>query len=435
MSHTSPASYLVWGIISVILFVFLVYHMYSFDHFRCLKWNRDPESGTFKRIMTYSYLLGVPLIMTYAVGFAIIKYRQGFVAIEGVVIPKPYTAWPEAERRAIFPLMLTFAVAWSFEMITHLEELCFWFFVVMSSGQQNWFRSRYFRVWIVGSCVAIIYMPLLTILSRADPLRSEAFTFLGGSLGSLCLTLSFTPILWTFPEFLASLVRSLHNGNNRLTNYYLQKAGGVDAGIIVRLTKFHELNTIRIVFRLIFVLPLFILGVDGVRPHKHINESMLWTDFLTMIAAFGCCISSALTLVIFFPRSVEDEIAAKDAAREKRRSRRSASLAGASATFPPQPEWSSQSGILTPIDNHYPPSIATERRYSGLPSVDEHGQPWSLISSPTMVHKEGHYDRARDVVNDTQQMPMRRPSQHYLHRRSSSVNAVVHNFTSPIDVQ
>ncbi|KAF7364285.1 hypothetical protein MSAN_01088400 [Mycena sanguinolenta] len=414
MSHTSPASYLVWGIVSAIIFIFLVYHMYSFDRFRCLRWNHN--AGAFKRIMTYSYLLGVPMIMTFALGSAAIKYRQGFIVFEGAIVPKPYQLWPEADQKAIFPLMLMFTVAWSFEMITHLEELCFWYFVVKSSGQQNWFRSRYFRVWVVGSCCAITYMPLLTILTRHDALKSEAFTFLGGSIGSLCLTLCFAPILWAFPEFLAGL-----------------KSAGVDNGTIVRLTKFHELNTIRVIFRFIFVVPLFTLGVDGVRAHKHINEYMIWTDFLTMISGFGCGISSALTLVIFFPRNIEDEIAAKEAAREKRRSRRSASLIGVGGEF------SSQVGILPPAD-YYPPSIATEQpiQYTVLPSLDGHGQPTSPLSTPQVVHKEWHYDRARDVhvaMSETRLTPVRRPSQkrHYLQKRSS-VNAVVHNFTSPIDV-
>ena len=50
-------------------------------------------------------------------------------------------------------------------------------------------------------------MPLVTIFTRSDPLKCEAFTFLAGSLGSLSLTLWFMPILWTFPSFIQNLVR------------------------------------------------------------------------------------------------------------------------------------------------------------------------------------------------------------------------------------
>lgn len=93
-------------------------------------------------------------------------------------------------------------------------ELCFWLFLVNSgSTQQNWFQSLYFKVWVLGSTLALTYMPLVTIFTRHDPLKvcnlvllspfsaliffhqSEAFTFLAGSLGSLSLTLWFTPIL------------------------------------------------------------------------------------------------------------------------------------------------------------------------------------------------------------------------------------------------
>ncbi|KAJ6631337.1 hypothetical protein B0H10DRAFT_1978287 [Mycena sp. CBHHK59/15] len=434
MSHTSPATYLVWSIISCILFAFLVFHMWSFDRFKCLKWNNGPYSGAFKRVMTYSYLLSVPLILTYALGFAIIKYRQGFISIEGNVIPKPYTEWPESSRRAIFPLMLMFTVGWSMEMITHLEELCFWLFLVNAgSAQQDWFRSWYFRTWIFGSIVAVIYMPLLTTLTRDDPLKCEAYTFLGGSLGSLSLTLWFTPILWAFPAFLSSL-----------------KAEGVDNETIVRLTKFHELNMIRIVFRFIFVVPFVILGADGVRIHSHVNESMLWTDFLTMIAAFGCCISSALTLVIFFPRSVEGEIAAKDASRERRRLR-SRGNNGSSYNMDDRHDAISQYSFSAnaPGGVHYVPSSPTKQRYSFVTTQDGHVS--GSVASPHPVHKEWDDD---DEPAGLPKLPVMRPnrrrghdvemggilgltegniSQHNL-RPPNNLNPLVHNFTSPIDL-
>ena len=50
-------------------------------------------------------------------------------------------------------------------------------------------------------------------------------------------------------------------------------------------------------FRLMFTGAFLVLGVDGVHEH-HVNESMFWTDFLAMVGAFGCCLSSALTLVV-----------------------------------------------------------------------------------------------------------------------------------------
>jgi hypothetical protein len=125
---------------------------------------------------------------------------------------------------------------------------------------------------------------------------------------------------------------------------------------IIRLTKFHELNvchfltyvgsatenptlpqTIRVVFRLLFAIPLVILSIDGIRPHHHVNESLYVTlvrssfpmliisplvtvlrpvssldilkeenrvlkarpkEFLTMLAGIGLIVSSGITLVV-----------------------------------------------------------------------------------------------------------------------------------------
>lgn len=75
-------------------------------------------------------------------------------------------------------------------------------------------------------------------------------------------------------------------------------------------------QTIRVVFRLLFTLPLLILGVDGVRPQHILNSNMIVTgklqssnilicphlfllDVLAVIAGFGCAISSGITLVVW----------------------------------------------------------------------------------------------------------------------------------------
>lgn len=51
-------------------------------------------------------------------------------------------------------------------------ELCFWLYLINSTSRnQDWFKTLYFKTWVVGSIVAIIYMPLVTILSRSDNLK------------------------------------------------------------------------------------------------------------------------------------------------------------------------------------------------------------------------------------------------------------------------
>lgn len=51
-------------------------------------------------------------------------------------------------------------------------ELCFWLFVVKAGPmQKDWFSSLYFKMWMIGSCIAILYMPFVTIFTREDPLK------------------------------------------------------------------------------------------------------------------------------------------------------------------------------------------------------------------------------------------------------------------------
>ncbi|KAF8911575.1 hypothetical protein CPB84DRAFT_1912674 [Gymnopilus junonius] len=436
MSHSSPASYLVWTIMAAILGVFLIFHLWSFDRFKCL----NTSSGAFKRIMTYSYLVTVPLIFVYALGNVIIKYHEGFIYVVGFgVVPKPYQLWAPTARASIFPLMLLFSIGWGFEMVTHLEELCFWLFLVNSgSGQQNWFQSLYFKAWIMGSAVAVIYMPLVTIFTRSDPLKSEAFTFLAGSLGSLSLTLWFTPILWTFPSFLKSL-----------------RAEGVDVPTIVRLTKFSELNLIRVVFRFLFTVPLLILGVDGVRPHIHINESMLWTDLLTMIAGFGCCISSGITLVIFFPRSIEGEIAARDAAKERKRTRsygqttsqadvesnrqmssyqnRPASSTGGTyllTNSPVKQTYSFDGHVEEMVDIPYRPEMQSEP--NAWEDEEERDIPAALPQAQFKPVRKKAQNRDIEMSSTSESLTEGNLSVHNM--RMSNVNPMIHNFISPIDL-
>ncbi|KAI0669564.1 hypothetical protein C8Q78DRAFT_1040875 [Trametes maxima] len=425
MSHSSPATFLVWSIMTCLLGGFLLFHLWKFDRFKCLRPGNGPYAGAFKRLMTYTYLLSVPCITVYAVGFAIIKYREGLTFVpEFGIMPKPWQMWSQSHKSAILPLYLLFTVAWSLEMVTHLEELCFWLFLVNSgSVQQDWFRSLYFKTWMGGSLIAVIYMPLVTIFTRADPLKCEAFTFLAGSLGSLSLTLWFVPILWTFPTFLQGLKRN-----------------SVDMRTIVRLTTFHELNCLRVVFRLIFVVPLLVLAVDGIRPHQHINDTMFWTEFLTSISAIGCVISSGITLVIFFPRSVEAEVQSRNATREKSASRsrpapRDSILSDDSSIASPDPQKRPASAMYSNSEAHaprneYPPLDSDQLIKARDLDIPVSGP--KAVFSPNRRAASGIVIQGRVTPVAPTGLTERALQAH--NQRTGTVHPFVHNFTSPIDL-
>ncbi|SJL01958.1 uncharacterized protein ARMOST_05282 [Armillaria ostoyae] len=401
MSHTSPTTFLVWSLCSFILFSFLLYHLWSFDRFKCLRWNGGPYSGAFKRVMTYTYLMSVPLILTFATGFTVIKYQEGYIAdpTHGI-IPKPFQLWSEQGRNSVFPLMLMFSIGWSLEMVTHLEELCFWLFLLnaRSGRQQDWFQSLYFKTWAIGSVIAVTYMPLVTTLTRNDGLKKQE---------------------------------------------------GVDNATVVRLTKFHELNMIRVLFRYMFTVPLVILGADGLTPHTEINENAFATDLLALLSAFGCIVSSGLTLVIFFPRSIEGEIATRDAAKEIKRQqgndneniRQSRSSYAQSLTS--QNHQFSGAYLLTTSPTKA--NFAIPNRDSALSVEDARKSPHSLESAsnvwdeslelplPKLGPMRPNRRRGSDVELGGIDYGLTEANLSKHNITTSSLNPMVHTFTSPID--
>ncbi|PCH36589.1 hypothetical protein WOLCODRAFT_140511 [Wolfiporia cocos MD-104 SS10] len=418
---SSPATFLTWAVLSVLLGVFLVYHLWRFDRFKCLRWNHGPYSGAFKRVMTYTYLLDVPLIIVYSVGFCVIMYKVGYIDLPGYgVIPMPYALWPEHYKRFIFPLNLVFSIVWSLEMVTHLEELCFWLFLINAgSSQQDWFRSLYFRTWIVGSVLAIIYMPVLTIVTRGNPDKCQAVTFLAGSLGSLSLTFWFLPVLFMFPGFLRNL-----------------KAEGVDMNTIVRLTTFHEMNCARIVFRFLFCAPLLILGADGLTSRYIVNSNIFASEFLAFVAAVGCVFSSGLTLLIFFPRSVATEIQAHDSTLFKQpqqmqtldltksmQSDRDSYFAPA----PPPPEGSAPP--YSSVAENMTVAVSDESGIGKASTLDpERAMPALRTFAPNRRLDSGATVEGGVIVVGLTEGNLAR------HNLSANVHPFVHNFRSPIEL-
>ncbi|KAI0943973.1 hypothetical protein AcV7_010358 [Taiwanofungus camphoratus] len=293
MSTASPTAFLLWAILSVLFLVFLVYHLWSYDHFRCVLWSAGRQPGAFKRVMTYSYLGSVPLFVVYSVATTVIKYKEGFVVTpDARIIPRPVGAYSAAARAWVVPLNFVFSFAWALELVTHLEELAFWLYLLhQHPDKDEWFASWEYRLWYCGSIVAILGMPLTALIARRHIDTIDAYIFLSGSSGSTSTTVAFLYVLWRFPGFIRHV-----------------KAEGADPAVVVRLATFFQLNLARVVFRFMFTLPLMVLALDGIIGTRHpVNNSLFWTDFLQMIAGIGCFVSTTITLLIFFPRSIVKE--------------------------------------------------------------------------------------------------------------------------------
>ncbi|OAX34468.1 hypothetical protein K503DRAFT_724432 [Rhizopogon vinicolor AM-OR11-026] len=290
----SPTAYLLWSILACLFFCFLIFHLWNYDRFQCLKWSQSGrQPGTFKRFMSYTYIATLTFLMIFSVGFTFIKFKEGYVIIsEGNIYPKPIELFSPSHKKWMLPLLFVFSAAWACEIVTHWEELTFWLFLLHQGPKmRRWFDSWEFRVWLLGTVVAGLGMPLTTLISRHQLDMCQAWIFLVGSSASTATTLLFLYVLVRFPQFIRRV-----------------KEDGGEPSIVLRLVMFYQLNFARVLFRFLFSVPLFILALDGVQGNHYINQDVFWPDFLIVMGGIGCFVSSFITLLIFFPRSLTQEL-------------------------------------------------------------------------------------------------------------------------------
>lgn len=291
MSHLSPCAFLLWAVLSALLAGFYFYHLWMYDRFRCIN-PFSGRQGAFQRVMTYSYLIALPVLLTFTIGFTVIKYSEGYAVIQGQIMAKPYELWTSQHQKAYRVFNFLWGVSWCLEAVSHTEELCFWLYLLHAGPRPvPWFKSVYFWLWIsVTTCATIVILAVVGVTGD-DPLKNEAYMQFTGSLVGLLITIGFLPVLYVFPSFIQAV----------------RNEGG-DMAAVVRLATFNDLNIIRTVFRFLFLVPILMLSIDGMKPHTHgLNETAISLDFLPVLSGVSCIIQSALTLMIFFPRNVESE--------------------------------------------------------------------------------------------------------------------------------
>ncbi|TFY61737.1 hypothetical protein EVJ58_g4327 [Rhodofomes roseus] len=134
--------------------------------------------------------------------------------------------YSDPSRSWILPLNFIFSFAWALELVTHLEELAFWLYLLHQNPDKGeWFESWEYKFWYWGSIVSIIGMPLTCMIARRHLNTLDAYIFLSGSGGSLSTTVAFLYVLWRFPRFIRHV-----------------KAEGADPTVVVRLATFYQLN-------------------------------------------------------------------------------------------------------------------------------------------------------------------------------------------------
>ncbi|KZT27140.1 hypothetical protein NEOLEDRAFT_1240446 [Neolentinus lepideus HHB14362 ss-1] len=442
MSTGSPTAYLLWAILAVMFQIFLLVHLWCYDKFKCVLWNSGRQPGAFKRVMTYCYLATIPALVFFGVAMTDLKFKEGYMVYGQDIIPKPYELWRPEHRHWVLPLFFVFSGAWALEIVTHLEELSFWIFLLRQGpARRDWFTSSEFRAWYLGSVAAIIGLPLVTLVSRTNLETCEAWIFLVGSCASTATTIVFLYVLWLFPGFLRHI-----------------KSQGAEIEVVVRLATFYQLNLIRVWFRFVFTLPLLIVAIDGVQGSHPILMNPFSSDFLLMLAAIGCFVSSAITLLIFFPRSLAKEEHYSPLPRSSEHAVSSKIVGG--HRCPRCRSRAFTAPVPAPLSESHAPS--TTGSYFPFPNPEPYSPGSEILLDAPSLYRSRTRDRRKDRDDDTgvevQTLEVgprevitrpppsyrrhssvmltisRRPSQQDIQTNQSNLHPYVTTFTSPIDL-
>ncbi|KAF8435161.1 hypothetical protein L210DRAFT_1020678 [Boletus edulis BED1] len=307
MPGGSPTAFLLWSILATLFYCFHLFHLWSYDRFQCLKWNQSGrQPGAFKRFMSYTYLATLSCLVCFGVAFTFLKFREGFIVTpSGQITPVPLEYYSPQNKKWVLPLLLVFSVAWGCELQAHSHqrrrtsltvfaraEFTFWLFLQNQGPTTRlWFESCEFKFWLWGTLFALIGMPLTTFVSRRQLDLCLAWTLLVGSSASTVTSLAFLYVLSRFSAFIRRV-----------------KDDGAAPAVVLRLVFFYQLNVGRIIYRFLFSVPLFVLSLDALQGSHTINNSTFWPDFLLMLGGIGAFVSSSITLLIFFPRSLTQEL-------------------------------------------------------------------------------------------------------------------------------
>ncbi|OSC96164.1 hypothetical protein PYCCODRAFT_297874 [Trametes coccinea BRFM310] len=143
-----------------------------------------------------------------------------------------------------------------------------------------------------------------------------------------------------------------------------------------------------------FTLPLLVLALDGIIGVSHpVNRNLFLTDFFIMIAGIGCFVSSMITLLIFFPRSIVREAGYKP--------RLSSTIPGPMSPKSPPTTPPSQAAPFAP-NGAPPPNLHHQQQYQLHPQHHQHPLPIAKNSHRRDLHTANSSEQQRA---DTRTIP------------------------------
>ncbi|WVF69659.1 hypothetical protein IAT40_004438 [Kwoniella sp. CBS 6097] len=295
MCHESPSAQFLGAMVTILGDVFVIWHLWRYDKFRCLLFTKR---SAFRFIIVWKFVISMALFTAWNVILVWVKYEEYYAVIpisptKSEIMPVPFSLWDEHKQHLVRAAYQMLAIAWALVLAIHSEETLYWAYLIGSIRKRStgsWFASVWFKVWLMIVITVSCVLPGVANIETTNLIKMEGNIFMTGSVLATCL---FGISLWlyfVFPSFIRDSRRQ-----------------GANPEVISRLYYFKELNTIRTIFRLLYVTCIMTLSVDGFTKHKHINTSPFWLDLFYVCGLVFVFTSNGLSLMILLPKSLQSD--------------------------------------------------------------------------------------------------------------------------------
>ncbi|WRT64654.1 uncharacterized protein IL334_001588 [Kwoniella shivajii] len=297
MCHESPTAQFLGALATILGDVFVIWHIWKYDKFRCLLFTKR---NAFRFIIVWMFVISSVCFTAWNVILVWVKYTEYYAVVpisktESEIMPVPFQLWSKHKQTLVRSSYQLLAIAWGMVLAIHSEETLYWAYLINSIRKRNstnWFKSIWFKIWVLISVTVLTVIPAVGNMETTNLVKMEANIFMAGSvLASLLFFMS----LWLYLVFPGFVKESRRQGAN--------------TEVMARLEYFKELNGIRTLFRFLYVFCILTLSIDGQTKHKHVNTTPFWLDLFFVCALFFVFTSNGLSLMILLPRNMQaDEI-------------------------------------------------------------------------------------------------------------------------------
>ncbi|WWC86771.1 uncharacterized protein L201_001650 [Kwoniella dendrophila CBS 6074] len=299
MCHESPTAQFIGSLANILGDVFLIWHLWKYDRCRCMLFNKRTA---FRFVIVWMFILSAAMLTAWNIVLVWVKYSEYYAVVhitptESKIVPVPYHLWEQHKQTKVRITYQLLSLAWGLITAIHAEEVLYWAYLINAIKKRDsihWFKSIWFKVWVFMTIAVMAIFPAVANIEITNLVKMEANIFL---CGSTFATVLFCMSLWlyiVFPQFVNQSRRQ-----------------GANPEVLARLGYFQELNGIRTLFRLFYVICILTLAIDGHTKHKHVNTTPFWTDLFFVGGMFSVFTSNGISLMILLPRNAISEATSK----------------------------------------------------------------------------------------------------------------------------